>query len=589
MNLAICVVAVPLAVLAGATGWLRHRFDGYDGWLHDHGDLLEAAARMLLLLPAIALAMWIFARLRERLSHDTPMPEQPTQPDVAWLQGLQTSAIERLTEHDRKAIALFVELIVDPARSRSRLTEVIDLDHRAVTQQVTISFSLPTAEDGGQALYVPVLQPMKGELVDNFHLRSAAGDSLTTMSYEESIRLASAGLRLLLTEIFAGPETSANLTTLDETVRAAELALLHIVAVRGPISSHLTEQRMAVILEKIKFPDDQSRERVRKYVAALSSSYPIIAVIPATDAISRRLLIKYDRTFIPSSFTKGWKGLLRLGLGLNPDQVAVPVELALTADSYHLRVNAPSNKYVLKQYLQCRHCRLLATRQWRGKAPENGSECRHEVDPALADGNAPFHLDHHFRVRRRRGQSFVHVYMRGYARQSPKMRDLQLLAGFKEVPPGARGRAAVTALATTLLIAVAGNLITRPQGAQVGGLPALMLALPAVAASWFGMSSDKEALVGGSLLARISLIVSGGASIAGVILYLTSPPPAATSVGSIGDPVTFVGITDWRWIALCVISAVNLIYVSYRFTLKLMHYNDLIKRKDLGAGEFAYR
>ena len=30
------------------------------------------------------------------------------------------------------------------------------------------------------------------------------------------------------------------------------------------------------------------------------------------------------------------------------------MELALTAESYHLRVNAPANKYVIKQYLQCR-------------------------------------------------------------------------------------------------------------------------------------------------------------------------------------------------------------------------------------------
>ena len=586
-NVVIGLVAVLLTILAGATGWLRYRFKQESGWLHDYADVLEAGARVTLVLISAGLALWIFARLRERLGRDQPMSESVTPPDVAWLQGLQEAARERLDAQDRAAIALFTELIVDPARCRSRLTEVIDLDDRAVTQQVTISFSLPATEDDGKALYVPVLQPMKGELVDNFHLRSAAGDSLPTMSYEESLRLASAGLRLLLAQIFTGAEAGSAPKNLDETLRSAELALLHLIAVRRPISMDLTERRTAVILEKIKFPDEQSRERVRKYVGALSSSYPIIAVVPVAEAVSRRLLIKYQRTFLPSSFTKGWKGLLRLGLGLNPDQVAVPMELALTADSYHLRVNAPSNKYVLTQYLQCRHCRLLLTRHWRGRNRENGSDCRHEIDPAFADGQVPFQLDHHFRVRRRRGQNFVHVYMRGYARQSPKMRGLQLLAGFKEVPPGARGKASITALATTLLVAVAGNLIIGPHGAQAGGLPALMLALPAVAASWFGISSDKEALVGGSLLARLSLIVSGVVSVLGVILYLTAP--ASPQAGSIARPLTFVGITDWRWIALCLVSAVNMIYVSYRFSLKLAHYNDLIRRNDLDAGELAYQ
>ncbi|SCL20522.1 hypothetical protein GA0070624_2018 [Micromonospora rhizosphaerae] len=588
MNLVICVLGVPLVILAGSTGWLRHRFDGNGGWSGRHGDLLEAAGRIFFLFLAASVGILIFSRLRDRLSRETADPEPPADPDVAWLQDLQKSAASRITEDDRKAIAMFVELIVDPARRRSRLTETIDLDERAVVQHVSISFSLPHTDNGGRVLYVPVVQPRKGELVDNFHLRNARGDSLPTMSYEESVRLASAGLRLLI-EISGSEQDAPAHRTLGEAERAAELALLQIVATRGPMNSQVVDRKMDVILERIKFRDDESRRRVRKYVAALSSSYPIIAVVPAAEATSGRLLLKYERTFVPSSLTRGWRGLLRLGLGLKPDQVAVPVELALTAESYHLRVNAPSNKYVLKQFLQCRHCRTLTTRKWRGMQPRGMKDeddkqglCAHKVGPAVE-------VDHHFRVRRRRGQNFVHVYMRGYAKASPKMRDLQVFARFKEVPPGGRGRAAVTALATTLLIAVAGNLISSRQGAQVGGLPALMLALPAVAAGWFGMASDKDALVGGSLLARLSLIISGVVSVIAVIYYLGSPPPAPLPPGSVVDHLTFVGITDWRWIVLCAISALNLIYVSYRFTLKLVHYSDLLKREDLGAGEFAWR
>ncbi|MFC4018842.1 hypothetical protein ACFOW4_12945 [Micromonospora sp. GCM10011542] len=548
----------------------------------------------------------IFGRLRQSLGEEKAVAQRPGQPDVPWLQRLQASAIERLTEHDRKAIAMFVELIVDPASSRSRLTETIDLDERAVTQQVSISFTLPDAEDGGRALYIPVLQPMKGELVDNFHLWSAGGGSIPTLSYEETTRLAAAGLRLILMEIFAGKDAPSPPTTLEEPVRAAELALLQIVATRGPLNGKRVHGRMDVILEEIKFPNDESKERVRKYVAALSWSYPIVAVVAAPDASSGRFLLKYEPTFIPASLTRSWRGLLRLGLGLKPDKVAIPVELALTAESYHLRVNAPTNKYVLKQFLQCRHCRVLLTRQWRGKEPagmpeeKNGSGkedpdrkllCAHQLD-STRTGQDDLVTDHHFRVRRKRGQNFVHVYMRGYSRAAPKLRDLQLITGFKETPPGARGRATVTALATTLLIAVAGNLVTDPQGAQVGGLPALMLALPAVAASWFGVSSDKDALVGGSLLARLSLVVSGVVSVIAVVLYLGSPPPTVPTPipgGSVADPLTFVGITDWRWITLCVVSALNLFYVSYRFALKLVHFNDLITREDLGAGDFAWR
>ncbi|QGN49226.1 hypothetical protein GKC29_21975 [Micromonospora sp. WMMC415] len=164
MNLGICILALPLVILAGGTGWLRYQFEAHGGWIGQHGNLLEAVARIFFFLLAAGAGIMIFSRLRDRLNRETADLDPPVQPDVAWLQSLQSSAANRITEDDRKAIAMFVELIVDPARRRSRLTETIDLDERAVVQQVSISFSLPNADDGGRALYVPVLQPLKGDL-----------------------------------------------------------------------------------------------------------------------------------------------------------------------------------------------------------------------------------------------------------------------------------------------------------------------------------------------------------------------------------------------------------------------------------------
>ncbi|MGC5384396.1 hypothetical protein ACPXCJ_07885 [Micromonospora chalcea] len=581
-------------ILASLTGWFRDEFDDRGGWWAEHDDLLEAGARFLFLILAMVIAAVMFRRLRERLAQETKVAETPVLSAIPQLWRLKAAAVEGY-RNDADAVALFVEMTVDPARFRSRLTETIDHDERSVAQQVTVSFSLPLSTIRGP-LYVPVLQPIKGELVDNFHIRSASGDSLTTLSYEESIQLAAAGLRLLLTGIFpkAADETQPEL---DGAVRVAELALLQLIAARGPqvmpnsaavangnlwdLCASAANNTMDSVLQGIGFPDSESELRVRKYVVALSSSYPIIAVVPPVDVVNSRVLVKYERTYIPSSLTTTWKGLLRLGLGLTPDQVGVPLDLALTAGSYHLRVNAPANKYVLKQVLQCRHCEELVERQWEAKLPsQETGRCAHQ--------HGSVQPDHHYRVRRRRGQNFVHLYMRGYAHESPKMRDLALVARFKETPPGARGRATITALATTLLIVVVGNLVSSPQGAQVGGLPALTLALPAIAASWFGMTADRESLVGGSLLARLSLIASGAISVAAVILYLSAVPNESGQNNDTGGS-TFVGITDWPWIVLCALSALNLIFISYRFVLKLVHYNDLIKRKDLGAGEFAWR
>lgn len=206
MNIAFAGAAAVLVTAAGATGWLRHRLDEYGEWFVRNGNLLEGLARTLCLTAALILGGVIFSRLRQRLGEEKTVAQRPGQPDVPWLQRLQASAAERLSEQDRKAITMFVELIVDPARSRSRLAETVDLDERAVRQQVSISFALPDAEDGGRALYIPILQPIKGELVDNFQLQSAGGSALPTLSYEETTKLAAAGLRLILMEIFAAKD-----------------------------------------------------------------------------------------------------------------------------------------------------------------------------------------------------------------------------------------------------------------------------------------------------------------------------------------------------------------------------------------------
>lgn len=585
-----------------------------------HWQAWELATRITAAVTAVPLVVALFVKRRGRLAEDAPAGGTLALPYPTWLDELWTEAARRITRDPQKVtpcpgvdarefdylapVTTFAELIMSPAKHRVRVAETIDLEGHLMVQRVTVEFDLPRGWEQAKFLYVPVLHPAKGELVDNFHLRDAGDNSLADLSYEETTRLAAAGLRLLMafgyqTALAArgiGVEEAGEWP--DAASRASEKELLTLLAMRGHVELEPMRRTLNELLGPLEV-DELTRDRLTRYVLELCGAYPIVAVVDPGTVTGGRVLIKYERTLMPSSLTavddpdaagrraranarraKHWRGLARIGLGLRPSQVAIPVTLALTASSYHLRLNAPDSKYVFEQRLICCHCRELVDSSWAGSHPRPeldvpADRCSHDSEE---NPSALWFDDrHYFRLQRRRGQNFVHLYLRGFGSMRPQMDGLQIIARFKEVPPGSRLQSAVTALATTVLVVVVGYLVSNHRVSPGSDYPAVVLALPAVVASWFGIASERNALVGGSLLARVSLIVSGVLSIASIVTYLmtASTTPAAAPARD----VSLLGVTDRAWIALSILSLVNFIYIYYRFVLKLVHYRDLMRRK----------
>ncbi|WP_229070271.1 hypothetical protein [Actinoplanes sp. DH11] len=595
----------------------------------------ELSARILFGLLALVLAAYLFLKRRGKLAREEAAPTQAAYPFPKFLDSLWTEGARRITSEsvednasngkkpvDSKGtgesdylrpIAIFTELIMNVSKHRVRVAETVDVEGHMMVQRVIVEFDLPRGWEQAKFLYLPVLHPVKGELVDNFHLRDAQDSSLTDLTYEETTRLAAAGLRLLMAfgdkAVIAAesesvvPPVAAEASTEwpDAAMVAKEKDLLTLLAMRGPVDIEPMQRTINEILETFEV-DDLTKGYLRRYVLELCGAYPIVAVVDPQIVAGGRVLIKYERTLMPASVTaaagssegpparsrrakfgvKRWRGLMRIGMGLRPAQVAVPISLALTASSYHLRLNAPESKYVFEQHLTCSHCDQLVTPSWVGsrpgvkRGPVGTAKCTHKagVEPSAHR----FDDRHYFRLQRRHGQNFVHLYMRGFGAAKPKMHDLQVVARFKEVPPGSRLQAAVTAFATTVLVIVVGYMVSNHRVAPESDYPAVILALPAVVASWFGIASERNALVGGSLLARLSLIVSGVLSIASIVTYLMTAP---TEAGSSPPPpqVSLLGVTHKAWIALSLLSLVNFVYIYYRFVLKLIHYRDLMRRK----------
>ena len=575
------VLALLLLIAAGLTGWLPRTIR-----VVVQNGQVEAAARGLALLAAVVLARWIFIRKRHRLPQDTPVRDDGGRPDLGWLRSLRERAASQQSFSDPKVVALFVETLLDPVRYRPRVIEKIDLGDALITQQVTVEWELPDSVTEAKLLYLPVMRPRKGDLLDHFHLRDASGDSLPGLSYQELMYLSALGLRLLLTEAFARRPRMVRAAR----VQTAELALLGLISDRSRWSVGFVESEADRILRQIDFTlaVPGSRERIAAYVVSLGCSHPIIVVVPRANAETGRLQIRYQRGIVPYLLTRGWQGTLRLWFGLKPNKVAIPTELALTTRSYHLRVTVPSDKFILRQFLQCRHCMKLVTPRWRGRVPTPDNPCAHQPEgPGQESDSSGQRL--RLRVRRRRGQNFANIYLRGFGISTPRMQDLQLLAAFYEVPPGARGRASITALVTTVLLLAVGSFVAGQPADQPTAInesvPALMLALPAVAASWFGATAGSADFLGGSLLARISLILSGVISAGAVMIYFWINDHAN---GAHHNQLTFFGV-DNTWMGLlCIASVLNLAVTAFHFVLQLTHYNHLVRRRNVPEPDGQY-
>ncbi|MBB2943448.1 hypothetical protein FB565_003161 [Actinoplanes lutulentus] len=564
------LLAFSLAIFAGSTGLFRHFFTS-------NGVVYEGLAKGACAVFALAIGAIVFRRLQKNLEGNPRSgPPAVMQPSVALLQEFQEQVSKHLEERfNKEAVVTFVAMITSPARHRVRVVESITLEERVAKQEVTVELRLPvvTDEKGGPR-YVPLFSPPKGQLVDNLKITDAGSKPLPDLSFEESTQLVAAGLRLLLIQAMNKPSRSTSSSTppkLSDKLRALELVLLEQLTRRGTVNptevQKITNDALTACRSLLN--DDQE---LRRYVEALSLAYPIVAVVPRASESSDRVMLRYERTLIPAALNKRELGLLRVILGLRPNKIVAPADLALTAGSFHMYVVGPPTMYVLEQKFRCRHCEERVSRQWEVREPTDENPCWHKMGTAstVAQSNE----DRQYRVSARRGQSFVHLYTRGFGNLTKsQFRDLEFAAELKETPPGSRASAVVTAIVATFLIAIMGRLVSSGSP-SMGSLPGLVLALPAAAATWFGFSVDSKSLVGSSMLSRISQIVTAVISALAIAVYFTSHH------GHLWGNVSIVGITEPVWAYLFLASAFNLAYTAYRFALKVRIYHGLLRKED---------
>jgi hypothetical protein len=549
-------------VLMGATVGFGHSVD--PSWFTWPFRVLVVALGLVLL--TLYTASRYVTPLRRSTTTRTMIGVDPTHVDE--LQRL-AKGMATVTQ-----VKIFTAAVLRPVTVRQRVNEHYVPGQRTLRQAVRVEarvpntlFKLPCFDSNGKkigtrnvaedyvqknVLYLPILVPSKGVMLDGFALRGPGGEIVPALSYTEYLRLVACVLRTLLLQAYG-----TDFDQLPEEARRAEHAALSAVMRRGsaiqpPSLSYLT---------RLQAPHPVPLQVMVQLVGRLSTHYALVAAVHCDS--DQRVLVEYERVVIPAmrlaSARRGWvqwlKDRLRLLLGARPIDLTVSLDNASTCQSYHLTVESAEGLYLADQ-----------------KAMIDMESYLRERPNVL--GAPPY-----YRFRRRLGQSHAHFYARFFPGPEPGQPSPTLRLTYFEIPPGSVFRAMVTSVAAAVLVWLVGLVISANDGHELGtDIPALLLAFPAVVAAWMGFEAPSRRLLEATLAARISLIITAMTSIAASGLFMVYRADLHHLHGVLPDRITFLGITQTSWSIVAALALSNASATLYACLVRTWEFSYLSSR-----------
>jgi hypothetical protein len=239
-------------------------------------------------------------------------------------------------------------------------------------------------------------------------------------------------------------------------------------------------------------------------------------------------------------------------LGAKPVEVEIELANASTCQSYHLRIAGPSGLYLSEQ------------------TPI-------DFDNAVTKTAKGAPTPPHCRFRRRLGQAHAHFYSRYFPETAAEERP-RIKFQYLEVPPGSMFRATATAFACLALVWLVGWLSKMANNPS--DVPALLLAFPALAATWLGFDAPSKRLLEGTLSARFCLLATGILSISGSGLFmLQAARGQADPLPPLPLNISFLGVSNWPWAVLVAFALINFVHIAYKTFVATWRYAYLSTRR----------
>jgi hypothetical protein len=388
------------------------------------------------------------------------------------------------------------------------------------------------------------------------------GEPISTLSYSEYLEVVACVIRNILCAAYQA--TSGNL---PERVKNAEhLALIDIMHRGVPDEFPGVEALEGLCQSDSEFYEPPVNQVWLNWTIALVRQLARrFAIVARVNSDSQgNFVVQYAETVIPpllvSEGTTPFariKGMARILLGARPVNLLMSLHAAGTCQSYHLYVHSDETLYL-------------------------GSQEAPDLKPYFDTyGGKENTIPPYYRFQSRLGQSYAHFYARYFPPTPVGSVPLTIQFRFYEKPPGSVFRAVIAGVASFLLIWLVGYVSTHTADPKTDA-PAFLLVVPALAAAFLGFDASGRRLMEGTLVARLSLIITAIVSLGASGLYLVDWTQMKILQHHLSDnSVKILYLDRTAWCVLLVIALFNALYVVFTYLIRSWEFTHLASRRSM--------
>ena len=493
-------------------------------------------------------------------------------------QQLLDARVRASLRYSPEALDLFSRMLQDSSKYAARAIEDVEVCEGCLRLQTVMEFALSNGpvkkmrESKRSVMLLPLIKLAKGATLDNLEICDCEGRHVSALLQDELYGLLAIVIESLFRSAYINGEEDGPLRKLSRVEDGVLQSLIQVVCNPERIESKDISSTIRLLdggweaspPSSTEVPDPSEKDAAR-YLRDLCEFFAdnYLIAVEAEIPVGSRLSMKYCRTVPLYEQTAELDNRWRVRLGLSPRSFTVPLTLPFQVPSYHFSLAGVPGSFVASQKLI--------------KPPDEVIE-----QETFKHGNArPF-----LSTKCESALPYTHLHTRGLQRFVPI--DMWTRVEFEEVPPGALGGALVVSSACAILIwfftLVQPGLRGRP---DAGDLPALLLTVPAFAATWIGNSVDR--VQRSSISTYIGLGVSTIVSIGSSLLYIANA--SHRSFFTIGSFTFYHGLVrlkhvDATWLLLALIASIMSAYLAETLRDKVSGYMRLLANDSGFHGDY---
>lgn len=504
-----------------------------------------------------------------RMSKADPPQSDHIGPEVAGsptVLDITRAQDEASYKYSNEALSLFRSILQDPSQYIARIIEQVEAEEGFLRLNVVMDyvFSNDTMELIGKNskgnILIPLIKPRKCVMLDNLEMWDSGDRRVSALLQREVSGIIAFVITSLFRVAFLKDEPTESF---GRPLKPAEDALRWLLINMACRVDRIKEDEKRTILGMLDpeaIPlilgaegrggvDLEGLAALQRFCEFCAEHYLI--VVEAETPKESRFSMRYSRTIPQYGQADDWGDRVRVRLGLSPYRYTIPMQLPFSVSSYHFSMQGVSGQYLARHQLLDGDGKPIEDGRFSCIKPELALQARH--DSALP---------------------YAHLYTTGLDR-AEEVLNMSTRVEFDEVPPGALGGACVVAAVSAVLIWFFA--LVQPglhHALSVGSdLPALLLAVPAFAATWIGQSIDR--ILRSSAAAYVCLAISAVVSLASALVYVANSSGRSFYIirdWSLTNGLITLKDVDLSWFILAVIASFVSAYLAESLRDKVRSY-----------------